>query len=80
MCDLYYPSRSNLAYWFYVLPAPGPNTDVLVLLSVQENWKISGLFTRTMLCAGLSRFSHVQPFASPWTVVCRVPLSMGFSR
>ena len=25
MCDLYFPSPSNLAYWFYVLSAPGPN-------------------------------------------------------
>ena len=28
----------------------------------------------------LSHFSYVQFFASPWTVACQVPLSMGFSR
>ena len=28
----------------------------------------------------LSPFSHVQLFATPWTVACQVPLSMGFSR
>ena len=28
----------------------------------------------------LSRFSHVQLFATLWTVACQVPLSMGFSR
>ena len=28
----------------------------------------------------LSHFSHVQLFATQWTVVCQVPLSMGFSR
>ena len=28
----------------------------------------------------LSHFSHVQPFATPWTVACQAPLSMGFSR
>ena len=28
----------------------------------------------------LSHFSYVQFFASPWTVDCRVPLSVGFSR
>ena len=25
-------------------------------------------------------FSHVQLFATPWTIACRAPLSMGFSR
>ena len=29
---------------------------------------------------GLSRFSRVQLFATPWTVACQAPLSMGFSR
>ena len=28
----------------------------------------------------LSRFNHVRLFASPWTVACQGPLSMGFSR
>ena len=28
----------------------------------------------------LSHFSHVQPFATPWTVTHQAPLSMGFSR
>ena len=28
----------------------------------------------------LSRFSHVQLFATPWTVAHQAPLSMGFSR
>ena len=25
-------------------------------------------------------FSHIQLFATPWTVACQAPLSMGFSR
>ena len=34
-----------------------------------------------MLHAGvLSCFSHVQLFATPWTIVHQAPLSMGFSR
>ena len=33
-----------------------------------------------MGCAVLSRFSHVQLFATLWTVACQAPLSMGFSR
>ena len=28
----------------------------------------------------LRHFSHVQLFATPWTVACQAPLSMGFSR
>ena len=28
----------------------------------------------------LSHFSHVQLFATLWTVACQAPLSMGFSR
>ena len=33
------------------------------------------------LCAYmLSHFSHVWLFATPWTVACQTPLSMGFSR
>ena len=28
----------------------------------------------------LSHFSHVQLFATPWTIACQAPLSMGFSR
>ena len=27
----------------------------------------------------LSRFSHVQLFATLWTIACQAPLSMGFS-
>ena len=33
-----------------------------------------------MCCAVLSRFSHVQLFASPWTVAHQAPLSMRFSK
>ena len=28
----------------------------------------------------LSLFSHVQLFATPWTLACQAPLSLGFSR
>ena len=28
----------------------------------------------------LSRFSHVQLFATPWTIACQAPLSIGISR
>ena len=28
----------------------------------------------------LSLFSHIQLFATPWTLACQAPLSLGFSR
>ena len=31
-------------------------------------------------CAVLSHFSHVELFATPWTVACKAPLFMKFSR
>ena len=41
--------------------------------------KIEGLFLHTCVCV-LSHFSHVQLFATLWTVAHQAPLSMGFSR
>jgi len=35
---------------------------------------------RSMHACMLSPFSHVQLFATPWTVACQAPLSMRFSR
>ena len=34
----------------------------------------------TLCYAGLGCFSHVQLFATPWTVALQAPLSLGFSR
>ena len=40
-----------------------------------------GVIESVCICACmLSRFSHVQLFATFWTVTCQAPLSMGFSR
>ena len=36
--------------------------------------------THTSTCACVCMFSHVQLFATPWTVACQVPLSLGFPR
>ena len=33
-----------------------------------------------LCCAVLSCFSRVQLFATPWTIACHTPLSMGFSK
>ena len=43
-----------------------------------EVWKVSPVPLR-FACL-LSRLSRVGLFATPWTVACRAPLSMGFSR
>ena len=34
----------------------------------------------TLSCFMLSRFYRVQLFATPWTVACQAPLSVGFFR
>ena len=43
------------------------------------NTALISMFIQKTKCV-LSRFSHVQLFASLWTVASQVPLSMGFSR
>ena len=35
---------------------------------------------RVCVSVGVSRFSHIRLFATPWTVAHQAPLSMGFSR
>ena len=32
-----------------------------------------------IVCLSVKLLSHVQLFATPWTVACQAPLSMGFS-
>ena len=68
-------------------------TEVIVLRSQSVNREESGsetgllgantrppdLYTLLPNCM-LSHFSHVQLFATPWTVARQVPLSLGFSR
>ena len=45
-----------------------------------QSWTIfSSLWLIAYACV-LSRFSHVQLFANPWTVARQAPLSMGFPR
>ena len=48
------------------------------LLIYRKNINNFELYTY-MLCV-LSHFSHVQPFATPWTEACQALLSMEFSR
>ena len=38
------------------------------------------LYPTVCMCCVLSHFSHVQLFATLWTVACQAPLSLGFPR
>ena len=39
-----------------------------------------GLIVCVCVCVRAHALSHVHLFVTPWTAVCQVPLSMGFSR
>ena len=59
------------------------NTHIQVLFHHNFSFLIGkhlGLELMNFICAVLSRFSHVQLFATLWTVAHQAPLSMGFSR
>ena len=44
-----------------------------------ESFRLDLIWYSVPVCVQ-SHFSHVQLFATPWTVACQAPLSMGFSR
>ena len=85
-----------LSQWCYLtthhLPTPSPLA--LILSQHQGLFQWVGSFHQVakvlefqlqsfqcMLgCVVLSHFSHVQPFATPWSVACQAPLSIGLSR
>ena len=48
--------------------------------SEKQNQKNVVMYILPMHACMLSCFSHVPLFATPWTVACKAPLSMGFSR
>ena len=55
---------------------------MLTVNPVIQGWQTysgKGQIVNVCVCV-LSHFSYVQLFATPWTAVCQVPLSMGFSR
>ena len=47
---------------------------------VSGEWHSESFLWPSILYCALSRFSHVQLFATLWTVAHHTPLSMGFSR
>ena len=85
-----------LSQWCYLtthhLPTPSPLA--LILSQHQGLFQWVGSFHQVakalefqlqsfqcMLgCVVLSHFSHVQLFATPWSVACQAPLSIGLSR
>ena len=38
------------------------------------------IFSISKIYMGVQSLSHVQLFATPWTIACQAPLSMEFSR
>ena len=49
------------------------------LIPTSPTWSLSGDSLIVSVCV-LSCSSHIQLFATPWTIACQAPLSMGFSR
>ena len=60
---------------FWVLPAPTRKWVSYLPGKVAEK-----LLSKLLLLLLLSRFSHVQLCAAPWTAAHQAPLSLGFSR
>ena len=57
------------------------NKPYLLQKSLSDNTNLQeGLFSINTYVCVLSHFSHVQLFATLWTVAHQAPLSMGFSR
>ena len=78
-CNILGQSLQQINIWF------SKGNTVLQLLDYDylSEWILSGnIFILSLFpyCAVLSCFSCVRLFATPWTVACQAPLSMGFSR
>ena len=61
----------------------GGDTHNMSILNATEShfnpFKRAEMLLRYVHVCVLSRFSRVQLFATPWTVACQAPWSMGFS-
>ena len=49
-------------------------------ISGQPCWMGAHIISIITSACVISHFSHVRLFATPWTIACQDPLSMGFSR
>ena len=82
--------KITINIWCYFYFAPSENFYVSYIMLVLEKemavhssilaWAIPWREERGRLQSVLSHFSHIFLFATPWTVVWQVPLTMGFSR
>ena len=76
----------NSAAFLYHFLVLCENTHIFIYKGISEGLDIFGrnlvyvYMLYAELCAVLSRFSHVQLFATPRTIACQDPLSVGFSR
>ena len=63
-------------------PPPPPQLFFWRILSRIELQIVSKTLwvSRASGCVSAKLLSHVRPFATPWTVVCQAPLSIGFPR
>ena len=68
--------KSNLSYFSFMDCVLVPDLRTLPKLRCQN---LFFLFFLNVLCGGLVAKSCLT-FATPWTVACQAPLSMGFSR
>ena len=78
-CNIIGQSPQQINIWF------SKGNTVLQLLDYDyllERILSGNIFILSLFpyCAVLSCFSRVWLFATPWTVACQAPLSMGFSR
>ena len=78
-CNILGQSLQQINIWF------SKGNTVLQLLDYDyllEGILSGNIFILSLFpyCAVLSCFNRVQLFATPWTIACQVPLSMGFSR
>ena len=73
-----FPNRQNLSCLYYHCAYVIMWEKTLKKCVIQPT-KEGMLICKMQVCM-LSHFSHVLLFATPWTLVCQAPLSMGFSR
>ena len=73
-CLISNPFNNSVRYLIFIL-----QLRELKLRKLKDTQLLSS-FIGYMRVRVLSRFSHAQLSAALWTVACRAPLSMGFSR
>ena len=73
----------HVKWWIYQLSKWGSILSQVYIYQITTVYTVCTLqiyFLIHVCCAVLSRFSHVQLFATIWTIAYQAVLSMGFSR